>query len=122
MRAITISSTALRFERVSARRVTRLRKAEEKKERLKTQRKRSRTDKKYLPLRNADGEYAAIIEFKPATTVMHYERFCKLARFLYKHWVLEPPPWEMIPPVNNNSLSSPISNRTTIHEERRHVG
>jgi len=42
-------------------------------------------------MRDADGNWAAIIEFVPVTNVLVYERFVTLARVLYQKWVVESP-------------------------------
>ena len=50
-----------------------------------------------MPMRDANGDWAVIIEFRPVTSPLVQERFAELARTLYQKWVVEPPPYSCQP-------------------------
>jgi hypothetical protein len=83
-----------------------------------------------MPMRDENGNWAVIIEFRPATSPLVHERFAELARTLYQKWVVEPPPFPRepkltppAPPIYGvvGSVSSPIASTPSLPSEADHV-
>ena len=90
---------------------------------------------KRMPMRDANGDWAVIIEFRPVTSPLVQERFAELARTLYQKWVVEPPPYpceprEIQPAAEINPIygaiaatlpASPSTSTTSLPSESTHV-